>query len=219
MRVISLASAGLAMLLLAACGEPAPGTNGAGTPPEEPTPAAQARLIDATWNLDSAASRIGFASIKAGEIIEAHTFGDVSGMVSSDGAANIEIALDSVDTKIDIRNERMREMLFETETYPSALVSATIDLSAYEDLGIGARTTDALEATLSLHGIEATLDASIFVTRISETRVEVSSVEPVILYVEDFNLADGIEALRSVANLPAITPASPVSFTLVFEAA
>lgn len=218
MRKIGFAGAAVALILAAGCGEPAPGTNGAGTPPADPELPSTAVPASATWTLDGAASRIGFSSIKAGEIIETHIFPGLTGSVAPDGSATIEIALDTVDTKIDIRNERMREMLFETGTYPTATIAATVDTSAYADLAVGARTEAEIDATLDLHGVKASVFADAFVTRISDTRVEVSSAEPVVVYVDEFNLTDGIEALRSVAGLPSITPASPVTFTLIFEA-
>jgi hypothetical protein len=45
----------------------------------------------------------------------------------------------------------------------------------------------------------------------------VSSRKPVIVNAASVDLADGIEALREVANLPSISKAVPVSFVLTFE--
>jgi polyisoprenoid-binding protein YceI len=209
MRAIAIA-AGLA--LITGCGQNSTESNAA--PVEDVT----ANLVSTDWALDSDASRIAFASIKAGEIIETHFFPGLSGEVSENGDAIISIPLDQVETKIDLRNERMREMFFDTAQFPNAKLSAKVDPQAYADLPVGGRTRAEIEGTLSLHGVDAVVYAETFITRIAETRIEVASAEPVVIYVADHGLEAGLEALREVAALPSITGASPVTFTLVFDA-
>ena len=211
MRMINLVSIGLALALAAGCGQASQDT------PSGTASAPVSLQLTTDWSLDADASRIGFASVKAGEIIEAHHFYGLSGQISSAGNVAVDIPLDQVETKIDLRNERMREILFETGTYPIAKITASVDPEDFKSLTIGGRTQTQIEGTLSLHGVEAPITADVFVTRIAERRVEVASAEPVILYVEDFNLTNGLEALREVANLPSITASSPVTFTFVFE--
>ncbi len=187
--------------------------------PDGDVPGPDASVLAATnWTLDGDASRIAFASIKAGEVIETHYFPGLSGGVSESGEAVISIPLDQVETKIDQRNERMREMFFETASFPMATLRADVDPKAYSDLPIGGRVQSEIEGTLSLHGVDSVIYADAFVTRIAEARLEVESAEPVIIHVADHGLEAGLEALREIANLPAITGASPVTFTLVFDA-
>ncbi|MCR9270967.1 MAG: YceI family protein [Hyphomonadaceae bacterium] len=212
MRAMIATLGSATLLALAGCGQ-------ASQTPEAPAaPAAPVIANDAAWALDSQASKIAFASIKAGEVIETHFFPGLSGEVGADGAALVSIPLDQVETKIDIRNERMREMFFETETFPTATISTTVDTGTYSDLAIGERRSTEIEGTLSLHGADAPVYANAFVTRIADDRIEISSAEPVVVYVADFNLEAGLEALREVAGLPSITSAVPVTFTFVFSA-
>lgn len=210
MKTIAQATFLTTLLALAGCGD-APATN-AGTVSIEAAPVA------ASWTLASADSRIAFASIKAGEVIETHFFPDLTGSVSPAGEVRVDIPLDRVETKIDIRNERMREMFFETSSFPIATIAGSVDLEAFSDLPVGERLATEISATLSLHGNEVPVDASVFVTRIDGGRVEVASAEPVVLYLADFELEAGLEALRNIANLPSITASSPVTFTFVFDA-
>lgn len=217
MRLMKSTGLILATLAIASCGQTdrndaSSDLEGAGQQ------AAQLTDISGSWSLDSASSKIAFASIKAGEIGEVHYFYGLSGEVSGDGGAVVNISLDDVETKIDQRNERMRSLFFETDSYPIATVSATVDADAFSDLPIGGRLATELDGTLSLHGVEAPVYADVFVTRIAQSRVEVATSEPVIVYVSDFNLDVGLEALREVAVLPSITPAVPVTFTFVFDA-
>lgn len=174
--------------------------------------------IQGAWSLDSAASRIAFASIKSGELIETHYFPGLTGTVSELGETVITIPLDQVETRIEQRNERMQSLFFQTGTYPTAEIRATVARDAFADLPVGGRLETELDGVLSLHGIDSTVYANVFVTRISPLRVEVATTEPVIVHVADHNLETGLEALREVANLPSITPAVPVTFSLVFEA-
>lgn len=214
MRIIGSA---IALTVLAACGEPAPGTNGAGTPPVEPE-MPEALAVTASWTLDETASRLGFASVKAGEIIESHSFPGISGTVTPDGTATISIPLDQVETNVDIRNERMRNMFFETAEFPTATITASLDPDRFGEMLPGDRMKMPLDAVLSLHGIEQTISTDVFVTRIGNASVEVATVDPIVVFADDFGLAAGVEMLRNVANLPAITSASPVTFNLVFDA-
>jgi polyisoprenoid-binding protein YceI len=212
MRLFGSAGAVLTLIFLGGCGQAVPSVG------DEPAPASTAAPAMAAWTLDPEASRIGFISVKAGEVIEAHHFEGLEGQVSPAGEAMVTIPLDRVETKIDIRNERMREMFFETADYPTATVSTNVKPADYAGLAIGERAPAAVEGVLSLHGVEAPVFADAYVTRIAEDRIEVVSAEPVIVSVADFGLEGGLEALREVAGLPAITASSAVTFTFVFEA-
>ncbi len=192
----------------------------AGTETKDPVAEAgqSAPLPDTSWVLDSEASRISFVSIKAGEAIETHYFPGLSGTVSPDGGARVEIPLDEVETKVDIRNERMREMFFETGKFPLAEIRTNVEPNAFAGLEVGERARMPVKGMLSLHGAEAPVEVDAFVTRIAPARVEVESVEPVVVYLSDFDLEPGLERLRDIAGLPSITASSPVTFTFVFDA-
>ncbi len=195
-----------------ACG----GAETASTPAAPPAQIAS-ETLGGDWRVDAAGSRVSFVSVKASEIAEAHHFSDLSGEVSEDGAARIVIGLDSVETAIDIRNERMRQVFFDTATYPEAVVTAQLDLDSFDALEIGARTRSALEANLSLHGADAAITPEVFVTRAAPNRVVVETVDPIIVNAADFNLGDGLAELQSLAGLPSITPDVPVTFSVAFE--
>jgi len=171
----------------------------------------------AEWTLSSEESRIEFISVKAAAFAESNSFKEMHGVVSEEGEAQIVIPLDSVETNIDIRNERMREFLFETDEHPTAMVSATIDLDALSDLEAGARQNVEFSGEITLHGATAPFETTLTVTRLSDARVLVETTDPVILYADEFDLMAGIDKLMELAGLPSITPAVPVSASLVFE--
>ncbi|MEO1135461.1 MAG: YceI family protein [Pseudomonadota bacterium] len=171
----------------------------------------------ADWALLSDESRIGFVSVKAGDFPESNYFRELQGSVSASGEAEITIPLDSVETNIDIRNERMRKYLFETETYPTATVSATVDLDAVDNLNIGARKSVDFAGELTLRGATVPFETALTVTRIGENRVLVETTDPIILFTDQFDLMAGIDKLKELAGLPSITPATPVTASIVFE--
>ena len=180
--------------------------------PAEPTP-----LIEGAWSVDSDASTLSYVSVKSGEIAEANSISGLSGSVAPDGAATIEIDLSTVETGVDIRNERMRDLFFQVADYPTASVSATLDPAAFEALSVGESTVQPLKATLSVKGVEAPVETEVSVTRVAEDRVLAVSTSPVIIYADALELTGGLAQLQELAGLPSITPAVPVTFSLAFE--
>jgi hypothetical protein len=170
----------------------------------------------AQWELDSTKSVVNFISIKNDAVAEVHSFGDMVGYVTTEGKVQLGIALGSVETLIDIRNERMRELLFETVKFPSAKVAAELDPKIIAVLAEGGTITTDLNFTLSLHGAQKSLTVPVVLIGESEDRIQVFTSSPVILNAADFGLEPGIGALQKVAGLSAISTAVPVTVHLVF---
>ncbi|PHS36170.1 MAG: hypothetical protein COA91_12495 [Robiginitomaculum sp.] len=169
------------------------------------------------WHLLPAQSHLGFISVKKGTMVETHHFGELSGMVSVDGVANITANLDSVQTNIDIRDERMRTYLFQTDKFPLAKISTKIDMTLFTALTIGERKNISQNITVNMHANTADYVVGFIVTRLGVNKISVASQNPVVLDIEDFALQDGLDKLRDLASLSSITPQVPVSFSLVFE--
>jgi len=172
----------------------------------------------AQWELDNDHSALNFISVKNSAIAETHSFTSLLGYIGKGGHLQLTIGLDSVETLVPIRNERMREMLFETAKFPTATVSADVDPAILAEVGKGATMNSEVPVKLSLHGMEQTL--AVPVTVFSDGgSLRVITPRPVLLRAEDFNLGPGVEALRAVAELNNIATAVPVSFSLLFKEA
>jgi polyisoprenoid-binding protein YceI len=171
----------------------------------------------AAWTLDGDASTVSFVTTKAINVAEAHRFGELSGSVDADGQIMVSIGLASVDTSIEIRDERMREMLFQTDQYSQATVSAKVDMAALEAMQPGQSESMTIEGMVSLHGESRPIPISVVVARSGADHLLVTSEKPVIVNATEFKLAEGVEALREVAGLPSISLAVPVSFVLSFS--
>ena len=85
--------------------------------------------VFATWSLDNEKSVLSFVSTKAIDIAEVHRFTNLAGRISDKGKAVVTVALDSVHTGIEVRDERMRELFFDTGTYANATMRTTIEMS------------------------------------------------------------------------------------------
>ncbi len=171
----------------------------------------------AAWTLDNDSSQVSFVSVKAGDAGEVHRFTEISGELSSGGNASVTIQLASVDTLIPLRDERMRELLFQTGIFPTASLSTDIDMDALNAIEPGDSMDMAANLTLELHGQQLSLAAEMIVARLGDHRLMVSSRKPVIVNAASVDLVNGIEALREIANLPSISKAVPVSFVLTFD--
>lgn len=168
------------------------------------------------WQLDPEASAITFLSVKKDSIAETSQFAAISGQITEKGVAQLVVALDSVDTKIDLRNVRMRFLFFETFTYPEATVTAVLDPAPLLDLPALRRKVIDVPVTLSLHGVEADLSAEVAVTLLNNDRINITTLNPIILNLQDFNLMAGREKLQEAANVT-ITPLGIVNLNLTFD--
>ena len=198
MRIIPSSFLTLSFLALAAC-----------------APKGEAEKTGA-WSLVSAESGISYVTIKNGSLGEVNTFGMMEGSVSEGGQAEFSVFLDSVDTNNEIRDPRMREILFQTETYPAAKATANLDMAQFDNLPIGGTKTVLLDMTLDLHGVSEQFDVDVRVTRLGANKVRVDNKAPLLLDAEDFGFEAGLAKLQELAGLESITPLVSATVALTF---
>ncbi|WP_108259492.1 YceI family protein [Mangrovicoccus ximenensis] len=168
------------------------------------------------WDLDPDGSAVSYVSMKNGSIAEANSFSSLSGSVSDAGAVTVDINLASVETGIDIRNQRVRDLLFKVDVFPKATVTAQVDLDALAEIAPGASAKMELPLTLSVNDTGSDYASTVLVTRAGEDRVVVASLAPVIVDAEELDFPEGLAKLRELAGLDSIQPVVPVSFVLSF---
>ncbi|MEX0285390.1 MAG: cytochrome c family protein [Paracoccaceae bacterium] len=175
---------------------------------------AAAPVVAQSWTLDGDASRLAYGSIKKDTVGEVNSFESLSGTVSADGMAKIEIDLSSVQTNIDIRNERMIEHVFKGGG--TATLSAQIDMADLTALAPGETSDTFADVTLSLLGVDVELEAELFVARLSEQKVMVTTNDLLFLSTADAGVDPAVDVLMGLAKLPGITRTVPVTLRLVF---
>ena len=173
--------------------------------------------VFAEWSLDEEQSSFYYVTSKASAISEVNSFAGLSGGISNEGVASLAIALATVDTAIEIRNERMSEIVFKVAEYPRALVSVGVETAMLDGMEQGASITGNYDAEISLHGITQTMGVDLQVLKTDADTLQVSLARPLIVNAASFGLAEGVEQLREIAGLPSINPNVVVDFTLVYN--
>ncbi len=170
------------------------------------------------WTMDAESSALRFQSVKNETKVESSTFGTYTGTIDENGLASVRVLLDSVDTKVDLRNVRMRFLLFETFQYPEALITMQIDPAQLADLQDVRRKVIMAPYTINLHGVTSEREAEIAVMLLDEDTVSVTSSTPISLPIVDFGLEGGIAKLEEAAKVE-IIPSATVTFDFTFNRA
>lgn len=167
-----------------------------------------------TWTLEPEASHLAYGSIKKDKIGEVNSFSGLKGTVDANGKANVTIDLTTLETNIDIRNERMLEHVFKGAG--EAQLTAQLDMDEVRGLAVGEMSVVDVEGALSLLGVSTELDLEMVVVRLAENRVMAMSNDMVFVGTEELGVTAGIDKLMELAKLPGITRTAPVTLRLVF---
>lgn len=170
----------------------------------------------AAWQLDGESSRLTFVTTKVTNVAEVNRFRSLRGSVTDDGKVQLQVPLETVDSGIALRDERLRKQLFEVEKFARAEIAAQLNIAPLLTLAAGAQMELRLPLTVTLHGHSQSYNSELLVTRLDDRRFQVVTLAPLVLNAEDFGLAAGIEALRQLAGLKSISLAVPVSAVLIF---
>jgi OOP family OmpA-OmpF porin len=173
-------------------------------------------LVDQEWLLNPNLSNVYMQTVKGNALFETHQFRTVEGGIKPTGEANVKIELASLDTGNDLRDVRMRFLLFEIFKYPHAEISARIDKARLHSLETNTRLAYPLKMRISMHGIEQEMTTPVWVTRISDTSVSVATIMPIIVTAESFGLTKNVARLVEVIGGTAIAPAASITFDLMF---
>ena len=163
-----------------------------------------------SWSLNSELSSIAITTTKNNKISEVSEFTSFSGNINQTGYLTISIDLNSLETNIPIRNERIEKHLFQTEIYPTAGIHTQLKPNDL-DLGIHNITFD-----VDLHGVSGILTAEFRVYEQHGNKV-VTLHKPLIVNAETFGLDNGIRTLKNLAKLQSIDYVVPIHLILTFS--
>ena len=162
------------------------------------------------WILNQDYSSIAIVTTKNNSISEVSEFTSFSGGINSNGYLEISIDLNSLETNIPIRNERIQNLLFDTKSFPSADIHTQLKP---EDLTIGVHT---ISFDVDFHGVSSILTAQFMVFEQYGNKV-ITLHKPLVINASSFGLEGGINALKSIANLNDISFTVPMNIILSFE--
>ncbi len=161
------------------------------------------------WQLITEQSTLSFLSTKNKVAVEEHSIQFKSGQISKQ-KLDLLLDLNSVDTLIPIRDERLRSILFETETYPTASISQQLPNQWLMDQPY------TVSFQLDLHGHQKTFNTQVIIQEVKGQMVVVN-FEPIMINAKDFNMDDAINQLTKIAGLQSINYEVLVDFKLTFE--
>jgi len=173
----------------------------------------------ADWSLDPERSAVTYVTIKAKDTAENNRFTQMQGGIDGTGQVRVALMLDSVETLVPIRNERMRELFFETSDYKEAVLAAKIDPKLISDIAVGQAARVSAEGRLELHGQTQPMTLSVMAAKLDANTLMVATTQPLIVDASKFGLSDRVEKLREIAGLPSISEAVPVTFVVTFVSA
>jgi polyisoprenoid-binding protein YceI len=176
----------------------------------------------AAWQVDPAQSQLNFVTVKAGQpgvggVSEVQSFGGFTGGIDQKGQVNFSVNLASVATGIEIRDERLRTLLFNVKATPSATFSAQVEPAPIRELAAGASRDVEVNGQLSLAGQAKPVAAKLRVTRLSADKLLVVTSAPIVIDAQQFGLKAGVEALRESVGLGFLASSAPVTFSLVLH--
>lgn len=169
----------------------------------------------ADWSVNSAQSSLNFVSVKNEVVAETHSFKDLTGSLTEAGEFAVTIPALTVDTAIPIRNERILEHVLAAKQYASITAKGKVDSKVLAGLKTGDSVVVDQALDLTLLTKTQSLSAKVKVTKASDSQLVVTTVAPIMLDVNKFELNAGVEKLRELAGLKSISPMVPTTFSLV----
>ncbi|WP_394388972.1 YceI family protein [Shewanella woodyi] len=170
----------------------------------------------AQWTLDSNSAALNFLSTKVlinkQSITEMSGFNTLSGTVSDDGEFMLTVQLESVNTQVPIRDQRLRDWVFQVEKYSRVEISGQISKLELKDLTIGKPKGVTQSLILKTHGKVLTLKAELQLVKSADGALHVSTLTPILLDTRQLDMNLGIEKLIEVMGLASINQQIPITF-------
>ena len=173
------------------------------------------------WQIQPKASSLTFNTTKAaaagvGGVVETMQFTRYAGGLDANGGIHLNIDLSSVDTGIDIRDERLRTIFWKIASIPSVTFVGQIKPDDQKKLLKESVVLD-VEGELAMAGITKPVKAQLLVTP-ADGKLWVSTRRPILVKAADFDLAAGAELLRAIMGLNFLASNVPVNFQFELSA-
>ena len=168
------------------------------------------------WTLNSTASQLNFITTKNASKTEIQSFNALQGKIDK-GHVTLTVDLNSIDTGIEIRDERLKTLFFDVVKFPTASVTIDLRKSDLSHLTQGQTKVLKFDAELSIQGVTQAMQVELQVVALGKNQLLVFSRQPIIIDLKNFKLLEGVNKLREIANLKSINSAVPVTFSLLFS--
>lgn len=169
----------------------------------------------ANWQLDNSQSSLHFVSVKNDVVAETHQFKQLSGSWDGNNVV-INIAVNSLETNIPIRNERIWQYVLQAEKFAAISVKTALTEAETAKLATGQSIVKTLPLNVTIGAETSELSAAVRLTKLSDTTIAASSEIPLMLNTNSYKLGAGVAKLQELAGLKRIDPLLPVSFSVQF---
>ena len=174
-------------------------------------------MSHADWKLDKSKSEISFVVTKNALIADNHYFTDFDAYVNNAGEVKLTIEMASVQTNIMKRDKRLKSILFNVAKYPQSFAQLKVRNTYLKSKPPGTQEIIQVSGHLNMLGINQVTNARLLINHLINNKVSVSTVEPILLDANDYDMLPSINTLIKLAGLKTISIKVPVSFNLVFE--
>lgn len=168
-----------------------------------------------TYIIDETVSTVSFSTIKKQYVIEPAVITGIAGAIDQTGTLTAEIPISSLDSGIQVRDERLRKLFFNAEMYPLITVSAKVPANVLQSDKFIAQ----LAVPFSITVMDTTKDMStkVNLVKVGDT-IAVSTSQPIVINAAEFNIPNEnlSQLAATVGNIP-ISTTVPVSFSLVLN--
>ena len=173
--------------------------------------------VYAEWRcLCSEVSKVNFVTVQNNKLTEVHLFSNMDGEISNEGDVVFKIDLSSVKTNNSLRNLRLQDVFFEAGQFPEAIVRLDLGENFLEKLEIEKANKIPVQAFLSLHGVTKKIETVLLVSRLKSGCLIVTSMDPIIISLKDFDLLNNLEKIRQLAKLESISKDITITVNLFF---
>ncbi|CZF85710.1 YceI family protein [Grimontia marina] len=172
-------------------------------------------LASNDYALDSEASSISFATIKKSYVIEPANLSGIEGSVDASGNFSVAAPLSSISTGIPIRNQRLNDLFFDSNKFPTLKVEGQVSMEGL--VKNSTQLQQAIPAKVTLFGNtkEVTLNMNIVK---SGDNIFAFTTKPVIISGATFGIPkENLEAVSATVGNIDISSTVPVNVSLVFK--
>lgn len=170
------------------------------------------------WNAQD--STITFLSSKINKqlnsITEQSSFTASKSQLDTEGNFIMSIDLSSVKTNIDLRDQRLKDWVFEIGKFANAEISGKVEMSAINNLKDGDAISLQQPLLINIHGKKINFNADLSIQRNMDNKITVSTRSPVVLDVKQMGMTEGVARMVEVMGLSSIVEQVPISFNGTF---
>ena len=149
-------------------------------------------------------------------VTELNTFDTASATLNFDGKLDAVIDLGSVNSGIEIRDQRLKDHVFAAAKHLELLISGKVDLTDIDKLEVGQSLVLQQPLHLTFGGQEVDVTADLLVVRQTDNQLSVTSLKPIILDLTLFGVDQGVSKLTGLAGLNAIALQVPTFLHTTF---